>query len=362
MAVFFKNKKILLSFIGGIFGIVLVVIGVVSQIHKSKQNDMTCYPQIILKGDKIVSLKIGDNYEESGYELLDSCGENLDKRIQIDNTVQKDVPGTYEIIYTVDNQYGNVTQEKRFVSITVDKDVSYQDRYDNIDNEVHGWGIPNKKDGARPVEAGSFKEKLLKYNAYFIGKDEKTLYLTFDEGQNDTYIDEIVDVLNQNDVKATFFFCKQYILDNPELMKKLVESGHSVGNHTANHYQMPLYANRGGFQKYLNEIFAVEEAFQQVTGTSMDRIYREPKGEYSYRSLQIMKDLGYKTYFWSIAYVDFEGDLTKEQALEEMTSRMHNGAVYLIHPKNKGNYEALDEFIKTMKGQGYTFDLVKNIE
>lgn len=323
---------------------------------------MTCYPQITLNGNKIVSIKLGENYQEPGYVLRDSCGENLENRIQIENTVQKDMPGSYAITYKVSNQYGNIAQEKRFVTVKVGRDYAYQDCYDSIDNQVHGWGIPNKKDGARPVEAGSVRDNLLKYDAYLIGNDEKTLYLTFDEGSNDTYLEQIVDVLNANEVKGTFFFCKNYILTHPDLMKKLVESGHSVGNHTANHYQMPLYANRENFQKYLNEIIAVEEAFQQVTGTSMDRIYREPKGEYSYRSLQIMKDLGYKTYFWSVAYLDYADNVSKEKALQELTSRVHNGAIYLIHPKNKGNYEAMDNFIKTMKSQGYTFDLVKNIE
>lgn len=358
---FLKKKKVWLGLVGIVVLILTIVLYFVNRPH-FKQDDTTCYPEITLKGKKIVSLKVGENYEEMGYEVKDSCGENLEKRVQIKNSVQKEAPGTYEIIYTVDNQYGNVAQVKRFVTITVDKDFAYRDSYDGIDNQVHGWGIPNKKDGARPVEAGSVREKLLQYNAYLIGNDEKTIYLTFDEGSNDTYLKEIVDVLNQNEVKATFFFCRRYILDNPELMKTLVKYGHSVGNHTANHYQMPLYANRGSFQKYLNEIIAVEDAFEQVTGSKMDRIYREPKGEYSYRSLQIMKDLGYKTYFWSIAYLDYADNVSKERALEELTSRVHNGAIYLIHPKNKGNYEAMDTFIKRMKEQGYTFDLVKNIK
>ena len=327
-----------------------------------KKGENTCYPQIILKGNQIVSLTVGEMYEEPGYELKDSCGENLESRLEIQSNMKDYIPGTYEILYKVSNQYGNYVEETRFVTVKASSNLTYQSQYDNIDNTVHGWGVPNKKDGARPVEAGSVRDTLLQYDAYLIGNDEKTLYLTFDEGSNDTYLEQIVDVLNANDVKATFFFCRRYILDHPDLMKKLVETGHSVGNHTANHYQMPLYATRDGFETYLKEITAVEEAFAQVTGTSMDRIYREPKGEYSYRSLQIMKDLGYKTYFWSVAYLDYAEDVSKEKALEELTSRVHNGAIYLIHPKNKGNYEAMDDFIKNMKQQGYTFDLVKNIQ
>ncbi len=354
-----KSKKVLLG-IGIVLFILLFLL--FHKNHALKRDDTTCFPQIILNGNKIVSLSVGEEYMDPGYELKDSCGENLTNRVQVKNNIKKDTPGTYEVIYTVDNQYGNVAQEKRFVTVKAKRSIGYQDYYDKIDNRVIGWGIPNKKDGARPVEAGSLREKLLQYNTYFIGKDEKVLYLTFDEGSNDTYLEEIVDVLNENNVKATFFLCRRYILDHPDLMKTLVKYGHSVGNHTANHNQMASYTTRENYQTYLKEITAVEEAFEQTTGTKMDPIYREPKGEYSYRSLQIIKDLGYKTYFWSIAYVDFNGDLTKEQALNEMMTRVHNGAIYLLHPKNKGNYEALGEFIQTMKNKGYQFDLVKNIE
>lgn len=344
-----------------IFILITIILLYLIVFHK-KTNSKVCDPQIILDGNRIISLKVGEKYSEPGYQAQDSCGKSLKNRVQVKNNVNSDVPGTYEIIYTVDNEIGNVATEKRFVTVTASKDVQYQDQYDNIDNQVHGWGVPNKKDGNRPVEAGKIREQLLQYQSYLIGPDNKTIYLTFDEGSNETYLDQIVDVLNQNDVKATFFFCKNYILDNPQLMKKLVQTGHSVGNHTANHKVMPTYATKENFQKYIKEITAVEEAFQSVTGSPMDRIYREPKGEYSYRSLQIMKDLGYRTYFWSVAYMDFGDDVSKEKAFQELTTRVHNGAIYLIHPKNKGNYEAMDSFIKYMKEHGYTFDLVKNIQ
>ena len=195
-----------------------------------------------------------------------------------------------------------------------------------------------------------------------MGPDEKIIYLTFDEGSNDTYTEEIVDVLNENDVKATFFFCKGFMKNNPELMKKIAQSGHSVGNHTANHYSMPTLATRTNFQKYLNEIEENEKVFKEITGVEMDKVYREPKGEYSYRSLQIVHDLGYKSYFWSADHYDFDYDVSKEKAFSELEKRYHNGAIYLLHPKNRGNYEAMDSFIKHMKNLGYTFGLVRDIQ
>ena len=353
----FKNYKKVWILVGVVFIVCIFLFG--KKIFKKESS--SCSLHLDLDGNRIVHLKWGEKYEEDGYHAVSSCRENYNEKVVITDQVNYEVPGTYERIYSLKLENGEELKETRFIVLEVDKKIEYQDKYDSIDNTVKGWGIPNKKDGQRPVEAGSIREKLLAYDAYLIGNDEKVLYLTFDEGSNDTYLKEIVQVLNDNDVKATFFFCKNFILDNPELMNTLVKTGHSVGNHTANHYQMPKYANRSSFQTYLKEIVAVEEAFKSVTGVRIDPIYREPRGEYSLRSLQIMKDLGYKTYFWSVAYVDFKEDLSKEKAMEELTSRVHNGAIYLIHPKNKGNYEAMDSFIKKMKSEGYTFDLVKNI-
>ena len=149
---------------------------------------------------------------------------------------------------------------------------------------------------------------------------------------------------------------------NKDLVKNMEKTGHSVGNHTYHHYVMPSLATRENYEKYVYEIRATEEAYKEITGKNMDKVYREPKGEWSYRSLQIVKDLGYKTFFYSADYLDYGKDISKDAALNKMMKRYHNGAIYLFHPKNKGNLDALDDFIKNMKNLGYSFDLVKNID
>ena len=133
----------------------------------------------------------------------------------------------------------------------------------------------------------------------------------------------------------------------------MADTGHSVGNHTDNHYSMPTLATREKFSKYLAEVKMIEDSYRDITGKELDKVYRDPRGEWSFRDLQIMKDLGYKSYFYSADYLDFEGDVSKEYALNELMKRYHNGAIYLMHPKNKGNYLALDSFIKEMKKLGY---------
>ena len=264
------------------------------------------------------------------------------------------MPGTYEIIYKVTNSKGNSIEVKRFVKVKLTKDFTYKKEYNNIDNKTLSWGTNNKKDGNRPNTDIS-NEELKKYNAYAMGPDKKVIYLTFDEGTMTSYLPQIVEVLNKNNVKGTFFLCKNYIKNNKELINKMLDSSHSIGNHTASHLSMPSLASKENFSKYLEEIISVEDTFKEVTGREIDKIYREPRGEFSKRSLNIMKDLGYSTYFWSSAYKDWDDKLTKEEALTSMIERVHNGAIFLLHPTSKGNYLALENFIKTMKEKGYTF-------
>ena len=341
-----------------VFLIVLIFMLLLVVLFKDKKQ-VNEYPTIELKGNNIINIKMNEEYKEPGYEALDSKDGNLTDNVKITNNINYNTPGTYEIMYEVTNSRNKTFKIKRFVNIEI-QDISYKDKYDDIDNVTREWGAKNNKDGTRSI-GNATSIDLLKYNAYYIGPDEKKIYLTFDEGQNDTYVREILDVLNEKRVKATFFFCESYIKSNKELMKLLVNNGHSVGNHTANHMNMTKLATRENYQKYVNQIRGVEDTFKKITGVNLDKVYREPKGVWSYRSLEIIKDLGYKTYFWSSAYVDFNGELTKEEAYNLMIERIHNGAIYLIHPHNKGNYLALGDFIDEVINRGYTFDLVKNI-
>lgn len=319
-----------------------------------KQNSI----EINLKGKTIIKLINNQKYNEPGYTAKIN-NKNVNNKVKIKGTINYDKEGTYELIYTVKNK-NEQAEAHRFIKIKKEE-ITYKNEYDNIDNTSRGWWSGNKFNKTRPSGGADINE-LKKYNAYFLGPDNKTIYLTFDEGSYETYVKEIVEVLNNQNIKGTFFLCKNYIEKNPELIKHITETGHSIGNHTYHHKNMPSLATKDNFNKYLSEIKEVENIYYKITGKEIDKIYRDPRGEWSYRDLQIMKDLGYKTYFYSANYNDFSGTLTKEKALSEMIKRYHNGAIYLIHPNNKGNYEALESFIIEMKKQGYNFDLVKNIK
>ncbi len=338
--------------------VLLVILGLVIAKLTWPKASNSSIPNLQLKGSELVIITVGEKYKESGYTATDKIDGNLTKKVKISGTIDNNKTGTYELKYEIKNSSGIKAEAKRFVKV-IDTPY-YKDSYDNLDNTKRGWWSGNKKDHSRPAGGADINE-LKKYAAYFMGPNDKVLYLTFDEGGDETYVKEIVEVLNKNNVQATFFLCKNYMVKNADLIKEMVKDGHSIGNHTANHYSMPGLATRAKFDKYLAEIQNMEKAYKDITGQEMDKIYRDPRGEWSYRDLQIVKDLGYRSFFYSADYLDWNGEVSKEYALNELMKRYHNGAIYLLHPKNKGNYLALDSFIKEMKKLGYRFDLVKNI-
>ncbi len=316
-------------------------------------------PELELKGNNSAEVLIGEKYIEEGYSAKDNLDGDITNKVEVIDKVNYNKSGDYQIIYKVKDSSNNVVTKIRNVHV-VQKLLEYDEKYEKIDNKNRKWWSNNKFDHKR-VNSGAPLEELKKYNAYFMGPDEKIIYLTYDEGSNNNYIREILKILNKNNVKATFFFCRNFMVMNKNLIKQMEKEGHSIGNHTFHHYNMPSLATKSNFDKYLYEIRETENTYMEITGKQMDKIYREPKGEWSYRSLKIVSDLGYKTFFYSADYLDYNEDIPKEKALEKMMMRYHNGAIYLFHPKNKGNYEALDDFIKNMKALGYKFDLVRNI-
>ncbi len=217
----------------------------------------------------------------------------------------------------------------------------------------NNWGLSFSEEGKAPTGNAS-SEFLKQYNSYYVGKpDEKKVYLTFDAGFENGYTPAILDALKKNDVKATFFLVGNYIKTSPELVKRMVEEGHIVGNHTFSHPDMSKISSMESFK---TEISKVEEMFKETTGKDLPKYYRPPQGKYNEENLKHAHELGYKTIFWSLAYVDWLRDKqpTKEHAFEKL-SRVHPGAIVLLHSTSKTNAEILDELINKWKADGYTF-------
>ena len=280
----------------------------------------------------------------------------------VKNNVNLKKKGTYTIEYSVKDKSGNSTKAIRKVQVCDDPtSIKLYYNHDTYDNQMEEWWFRKSQDHKRTTGA---KEEsfLLKYNTYMQGPDEKVIYLTFDEGGNDiTYIKQIAKVLKENNIQATYFLTLNYIRDNPEFIRELVQDGNLIGNHTWHHYDMTSLANANSVDKFVREISETEKTYMQVTGKSMEKVFRFPKGGSSERAMKMVSDLGYSTYNWSHAYYDYASDVSKDEALKTMMDHYHNGAIYLLHPSNKGNYEAMDTFIKNMIDLGYCFKTVQTI-
>ena len=180
------------------------------------------------------------------------------------------------------------------------------------------------------------------------------LYLTFDAGYENGNTEKILDVLKAHNVPAAFFLVGHYIEKNADLVRRMVDEGHIVGNHTMHHSDMSKLSDKETFSKELTEL---EDLFRETTGKELPKYYRPPQGVYSEENLKIAKELGYKTVFWSLAYADWNNDAqpTREQAFEKLLPRTHNGAVVLLHSTSATNAEILDELLTRWESDGYRF-------
>lgn len=227
-------------------------------------------------------------------------------------------------------------------------------REPTADAASSNWGLGFHENGKTPT-GNADAAFLAKYNAYYVGNTEKkVIYLTFDAGYENGYTATILDALKKHKVPATFFLVKNYLDTAPELVKRMVAEGHTVANHTATHPDMSRIADKAAFQK---ELTALEAAYQDITGKDMVKFYRPPQGKFSEQNLQMASELGYHTFFWSLAYVDWYVDRqpTREEALKKLTSRIHPGAIVLLHSTSATNAAVLDELLTEWETMGYTF-------
>ena len=220
--------------------------------------------------------------------------------------------------------------------------------------ETGSWGLSFRQEGAAPIGSAG-KDQLAQYDAAYIGDvAEKKLYLTFDAGYENGCTEKILDTLKKHQVPAAFFLVGNYMEKNADLVRRMADEGHIVGNHTMHHHDMSKLTDKAAFEKELTDL---EALYKEKTGKDMPKFYRPPQGIYSEDNLRMAKELGYKTVFWSLAYVDWNNDSqpTKEEAFSKLLPRTHNGAVVLLHSTSKTNAEILDELLTKWKAEGYTF-------
>ena len=222
------------------------------------------------------------------------------------------------------------------------------------------WGLSFQEEGKRPAGNATIDD-LKQYNAYYASDtDEKILYLTFDAGYENGNTPAILEALKKHQAPAVFFAVGNFIKDNPDLIKRMITEGHIVGNHTMTHPDMSQISSMESFQK---ELEGVEELYTSVTGEPMTKLYRPPRGVYSTENLSMAKELGYSTFFWSLAYVDWiqEQQPSKEEAFQKLIPRIHPGAIVLLHNTSSTNAAILDELLTRWEEMGYQFHSIKEL-
>ena len=222
-----------------------------------------------------------------------------------------------------------------------------------LHEKSENWGLGFGTEG-KPPTGNASAEELKKYNAYFIGDTtQNTIYLTFDCGYENCNTEPILDALKKHDVKATFFVVGNFLETSPEIVKRMIAEGHTVGNHTYHHLDMSSISSMDAFKKETQD---VENLFEQITGTPITKFYRPPQGKYNIENLKMAQELGYHTFFWSLAYVDWYQDKqpTKDEAFGKLLKRIHPGAIVLLHSTSSTNAQILDELLTKWEEMGYT--------
>ena len=210
----------------------------------------------------------------------------------------------------------------------------------NLSNRTNAWGFVRKKDNVQPEFANQYTKVLDAYEGIYVGnKEEKKIYLTFDEGYENGYTEAILDTLKEKEVTAVFFVTMPYVKKNPELIRRMIDEGHIVGNHTVNHPSMPEVTDD---EKLKKEIMDLHDYVKENFNYEMTFL-RPPKGEYSERTVKIALDLGYRTVLWSSAYDDWDVNKQGRQdyAKGMILNNLHNGCVMLLHAVSKDNTELL---------------------
>lgn len=227
----------------------------------------------------------------------------------------------------------------------------------STENQKISWGIGKlKDDNGQPVDTIKANQMYLEYDCYFVGANYPVIYLTFDNGYENGNTEMILDILKENTVSAIFFITGDYAKDEYDLVKRMIEEGHVIGNHSFGHKDYAYISS----EERIKDLGKLHHLMKERYGYTMN-LFRFPKGEYSLSALRDVKEYGYKTLFWSFAYYDYniKDQPSDESALKKLKEGLHPGAIYLLHSVSNANMNVLDEFIKYAKQQGYTFTTFK---
>ena len=224
-------------------------------------------------------------------------------------------------------------------------------------NKTYNWYCKKAESGCQPPLPSEFSF-IKEHGGYYLDEDatdsDKVIYLTFDAGYENGNIEKILDILKRHDASGAFFILKNLITKNTDVVKRMVNEGHLVCNHTANHKDMTKTCSIEEFKAELDELNSL---MLEYVGCETCPFYRPPEGKFNRNNLMWANELGYKTVFWSCAYDDWDNNrqMSSGKAMEKLTSRLHNGEVLLLHPTSSTNAAILDELLTKLENIGYRF-------
>ncbi|KGK87880.1 delta-lactam-biosynthetic de-N-acetylase [Clostridium sp. HMP27] len=301
------------------------------------------------KNDNTVNEEKNISEEEINTEKNTSTKDNSDEKPSDEAVEKEEKP----IENKVDQPSKDATEESKPQLSTT-----------TLETKERDWFFIPKKDGTPSTVDPSILNLITKQDGYYLGNtNEKVLYLTFDEGYENGYTGKILDILKANNVPAAFFVVTPYIKTSSDLVKRMMDEGHLVCNHSTNHPSMASTALKGK-DKFNYELENTAKVFKDLTGKDMPKFFRPPMGKYSELSLSYTKELGYKTIFWSFAYKDWDinNQPSHDYAKKMIMDRTHSGAIMLLHAVSKTNTEILDDVIKELKAKGYRFASLEELK
>ena len=216
----------------------------------------------------------------------------------------------------------------------------------------YGSGVQTDEKN-RTTCALDFNKRYSQLGAKAINTDDKKITMTFDQGYENGYTAKILDTLKEKKVRAVFFLLKDYAEKNPELVQRMIDEGHIIGNHSVHHYSMPTIDEK----TCKSEIMDMHEFVKEKFGYEMT-LFRPPMGEFSELSLYVTKSCGYETMMWSFAYADWDTEKQPDPAAsrQKLVNAAHEGAVYLLHSVSKTNADILGDVIDGIRANGYEFN------
>lgn len=323
--------------------------------------------EIILKPDNQDSTSLQETSTDTNLSEVDNTSESQDvngnqDQNQDQSQEQSQDQGTANSDSTSDSNEQPNNQSDSDTPQGGDIQDDFDDTIDpsTLASDSVEWSFKRNTDHTPPIGYNQGID-LAKYGAYYkVDTQEKVIYLTFDEGYENGYTASILDTLKANDVKAAFFVTKPYIDSSPDLCIRMKEEGHVVGNHSVTHRKFSTLSD----DEIEQELQGTQDEFEKLTGYEMDHFFRPPSGDFSERVLYDVRKQGYRTFFWSLAYADWDvnNQPGKEYTYNHVMENYHPGGIFLLHAVSQSNAEALDSVIKSLKEKGYRFGSLYEIE